>query len=106
MYGKSIYANKSEIELSNIKYLKRLTFYSKDKCERDIINKRRAKGLPVICINTGEYFKSVSEAARKYPGSSKAYKCSKKEFCYAGMFNGKLLKWRMATDEEIRNNEE
>lgn len=106
-YMKNIYENKSEEELTEIKEKKLNTFYSKSQEERDIINGRRGKGSPVVCITTGEYFKNSHTAMLEYKkyGCSKIFKVYQGE-CYAGLKDGVRLRWRLATKEEIEAHEE
>ena len=99
MYGKSIYVGKSKSELDEMRKKKHDTFYAKPQEERDEINGTRGHGLHIFCITTNEWFKSVSAAARKYPGCGKANKCKNGE-CFAGMLGNQRLRWRLATPEE------
>lgn len=105
MHRKSIYDKMSEEELTVMKNKRHDTYYSKSKEDRELINSRRAHGMPIICINTGEFFRSVSEAARKYKGARKAFKCAHADYCVAGVLYGEPLKWRLATVEEIKEHE-
>lgn len=76
----------------NLNYSK--NSYNKENLRKRMMNNRNANEKKVICITTGQIFRSMAEAGRKYGvDRSSISACCRGKQNHAGNLNGKKLAW-------------
>lgn len=100
MYGKKVSrATAKKISDSNKRYYEIFGSPLKGRKFPERCGKNSPQSVSVICVNTGEIFNSMTEAAKKYPQSGNISRCCAGKISYSGKdTNGTKLVWRYLSD--------